>query len=112
MPSRIAAVRILGNGYSSLPAQRGHQARASSARCYLMFFVVSSRSRWASGPRSTWRSTPATRGSTRFINTNIRNLAGVPAIVYGILGLAVFVKLLKRASPARQVTARACWPAG
>ena len=30
----------------------------------------------------------------RFINTNIRNLAGVPAIVYGILGLAVFVKVL------------------
>ena len=30
---------------------------------------------------------------TRFINTNIRNLAGVPAIVYGILGLAIFVKL-------------------
>lgn len=32
---------------------------------------------------------------TRFINTNVRNLAGVPAIVYGILGLAIFVKLLK-----------------
>ena len=32
---------------------------------------------------------------TRFINTNIRNLAGVPAIVYGILGLAIFVELLK-----------------
>lgn len=30
----------------------------------------------------------------RFINVNIRNLAGVPAIVYGILGLAVFVELL------------------
>jgi len=27
----------------------------------------------------------------RFVNTNIRNLAGVPAIVYGLLGLAVFV---------------------
>ena len=27
---------------------------------------------------------------TRFIRTNIRNLAGVPAIVYGLLGLAVF----------------------
>lgn len=26
----------------------------------------------------------------RFIRTNIRNLAGVPAIVYGLLGLAVF----------------------
>jgi phosphate transport system permease protein len=32
---------------------------------------------------------------TRFINANIRNLAGVPAIVYGILGLAIFVELLK-----------------
>jgi phosphate transport system permease protein len=31
---------------------------------------------------------------TRFIRTNIRNLAGVPSIVYGLLGLAVFVSLL------------------
>jgi phosphate transport system permease protein len=31
---------------------------------------------------------------TRFINTNIRNLAGVPSIVYGILGFAIFVKLV------------------
>ena len=30
----------------------------------------------------------------RFISVNIRNLAGVPAIVYGILGLALFVNLL------------------
>jgi phosphate transport system permease protein len=29
---------------------------------------------------------------TRFIDVNIRNLAGVPSIVYGILGLAIFVK--------------------
>lgn len=36
--------------------------------------------------RDTWAS--------RFIRTNIRNLAGVPAIVYGLLGLAVFVTLL------------------
>lgn len=28
---------------------------------------------------------------TRFINLNIRNLAGVPSIVYGLLGLTVFV---------------------
>lgn len=28
---------------------------------------------------------------TRFINVNIRNLAGVPSIVYGLLGLALFV---------------------
>jgi len=30
----------------------------------------------------------------RTINAAIRNLAGVPSIVYGILGLAIFVKLL------------------
>ncbi len=31
---------------------------------------------------------------TRFIGTNIRNLAGVPSIVYGLLGLAIIVKLV------------------
>jgi phosphate transport system permease protein len=31
---------------------------------------------------------------TRFINANVRNLAGVPSIVYGLLGLAIFVKAL------------------
>ncbi|MGH8874146.1 MAG: phosphate ABC transporter permease PstA [Acidimicrobiia bacterium] len=31
---------------------------------------------------------------TRLINANIRNLAGVPSIVYGLLGLSVFVNLL------------------
>ena len=30
----------------------------------------------------------------RFIDLNIRNLAGVPSVVYGLLGLAVFVELL------------------
>ncbi len=31
---------------------------------------------------------------TRFININIANLAGVPSIVYGILGLAMFVRFM------------------
>ena len=31
---------------------------------------------------------------TRFIDVNIRNLAGVPSVVYGLLGLALFVGLL------------------
>jgi phosphate transport system permease protein len=30
---------------------------------------------------------------TRFVTLNIRNLAGVPSVVYGLLGLAVFVQL-------------------
>jgi phosphate transport system permease protein len=31
---------------------------------------------------------------TRFMSTNIRNLAGVPSIVYGLLGLSIFVLVL------------------
>src|SRR5690606_2079912 len=38
----------------------------------------------------------ATHGRlSRFIHLNIRNLAGVPSIVYGIVGLTVFVKALQ-----------------
>jgi len=36
-------------------------------------------------PRSIW---------TRILQTNIANLAGVPSVVYGLLGLAVFVELI------------------
>jgi phosphate transport system permease protein len=32
---------------------------------------------------------------TRFITLNVRNLAGVPSVVYGLLGLAVFVQSLR-----------------
>jgi phosphate transport system permease protein len=32
---------------------------------------------------------------TRLISVNIRNLAGVPSVVYGLLGLAVFVALFR-----------------
>jgi len=36
---------------------------------------------------------------TRFISINISNLAGVPSIVYGILGLTAFVRLFGMANP-------------
>jgi phosphate transport system permease protein len=32
---------------------------------------------------------------TRFINANIRNLAGVPSVVYGILGFVIFAQVLR-----------------
>lgn len=35
------------------------------------------------------------RWYNRVIQTNINNLAGVPSIIYGILGLAVFVRMLE-----------------
>jgi phosphate transport system permease protein len=37
---------------------------------------------------------------TRFIDINIRNLAGVPSVVYGLLGLAVFVALMSNVGKA------------
>ena len=40
---------------------------------------------------------------TRFIQLNIRNLAGVPSVVYGILGLIVFVKGLDSITGGRSV---------
>jgi phosphate transport system permease protein len=41
---------------------------------------------------------------TRFINANIRNLAGVPSIVYGLLGLAIFVDALRKLLTGMQST--------
>lgn len=41
----------------------------------------------------------------RLININIRNLAGVPSIVYGLLGLAIFVKTLDGFTGGRSVIA-------
>jgi phosphate transport system permease protein len=40
---------------------------------------------------------------TDFIQTNINNLAGVPSIVYGMLGLAVFVRLFEPITQGRTV---------
>ena len=37
---------------------------------------------------------------SRFIDVNIRNLAGVPSVVYGLLGLAVFVALMSNTGKA------------
>ena len=42
---------------------------------------------------------------TRFIATNIRNLAGVPAIVYGLLGLTIFVVWLEPITGGRSIVA-------
>jgi phosphate transport system permease protein len=42
---------------------------------------------------------------TRFINVNIRNLAGVPSVVYGLLGLSIFVLALGPVTGGRSMIA-------
>jgi phosphate transport system permease protein len=49
---------------------------------------------------------------TSFIEVNVRNLAGVPSIVYGILGLAIFVEALNGLSGNEGVSRRTLVAAG
>ena len=44
-------------------------------------------------------------GFHRFVTANIRNLAGVPSIVYGLLGLAIFVQALGELTGGRSLLA-------
>ena len=43
----------------------------------------------------------------RFIEINIRNLAGVPSIIYGMLGLAIFVRALSGVTGGRTILSAA-----
>jgi phosphate transport system permease protein len=85
---------VFENGYSSLPANAGiRQGLIGSV--YLMAFVIIVAFPLGIGAAIYMEEYAHDTRLTRFINTNIRNLAGVPAIVYGILGLALFVELMK-----------------
>jgi phosphate transport system permease protein len=84
--------QIFGSGYSSLPANAGIKTGVIGS-LYLMVFVVIVALPLGIGAAIYMEEYARDTALSRFINTNIRNLAGVPAIVYGILGLAVFVEL-------------------
>ena len=84
---------IFESGYSSLPANAGIRTGIIGS-LYLMAFVVVIALPLGVGAAIYMEEYAKDTRLTRFINTNIRNLAGVPAIVYGILGLAIFVELL------------------
>lgn len=84
-------VDFLSVGYSTIPSRAGvGQALLGSAFLMGTVFVVAFPIGIAAAiyleeyASDTWL--------TRTLNANIRNLAGVPSIVYGLLGLALFVK--------------------
>ena len=84
---------IFGNGYSALPQNAGIK-QALIGSIYLMVFVIVLAVPLGIGAAIYMEEYARDTALTRFINTNIRNLAGVPAIVYGILGFAIFSQLL------------------
>jgi phosphate transport system permease protein len=85
---------VFTSGYSSLPANAGIKY-ALIGSLYLGIFVLVIALPLGVCAAIYMEEYARDTKVTRFINTNIRNLAGVPAIVYGILGLAIFVELLK-----------------
>jgi phosphate transport system permease protein len=85
---------IFASGYSSLPERAGI-AHGLTGSVYLMGFVVVLAFPLGIGAAIYMEEYARDSRLTRFVNANIRNLAGVPAIVYGIFGLAIFVELMK-----------------
>lgn len=85
--------RVIGNDYSSLPQNAGIRSGLIGS-IYLMIFVILLAVPLGIGAAIYMEEYARDTRLARFINTNIRNLAGVPAIVYGILGFAVFAQLL------------------
>ncbi|MGH2641563.1 MAG: phosphate ABC transporter permease PstA [Actinomycetota bacterium] len=84
---------VFTSGYSSLPANAGMR-HGLIGTVYLGVFVIAIALPLGVGAAIYMEEYARDTRLTRIINTNIRNLAGVPAIVYGIMGLAIFVKLL------------------
>ena len=84
---------VFTSGYSSLPANAGIKYGLIGSLYIGLFVLVLALPLGVCAAIYMEEYAKDTR-LTRFINTNIRNLAGVPAIVYGILGLAIFVEFL------------------
>jgi phosphate transport system permease protein len=85
--------QIISSPYSSLAEGAGVRYGIIGS-LYLMVFVVVIAFPLGIGAAVYMEEYARDSRLTRIINANIRNLAGVPAIVYGILGLAIFVELL------------------
>jgi phosphate transport system permease protein len=84
---------FLESNLSSLPSRAG-VAQGISGSLALMGFVVLLSIPLGVGAAVYLEEYAKESRWTRFITANIRNLAGVPSVVYGLLGLAVFVQLL------------------
>lgn len=85
------AVDFLTSGVSSLPERAGVR-QGIIGSLYIVAFVVLIAIPLGVGGAIYMEEYARDTRLTRVINANIRNLAGVPAIVYGLLGIALFVQ--------------------
>jgi len=78
---------------SSIPAQAGIRT-ALLGSIYMMIIVVLVSLPIGVGAAVYLEEYAADNLLNRIIETNVRNLAGVPSIIYGMLGLTIFVRVL------------------
>lgn len=103
--------QILSASYSSVPERAGVRYGIIGS-LYLMVFVVVIAFPLGIGAAVYMEEYARDTRLNRIINANIRNLAGVPAIVYGILGLAIFVELLGNATSSEGVEGKSLLSGG
>ncbi|MDQ3954306.1 MAG: phosphate ABC transporter permease PstA [Actinomycetota bacterium] len=99
---RERAGDFLGSGLSSLPERAGVSQGIIGSFLMMAFVVLIAFPLGIGAAIYLEEYGPNTR-VTRFITVNIRNLAGVPSVVYGLLGLAIFVELLAGFSGGRSI---------
>jgi phosphate transport system permease protein len=90
------------SGLSSL-AERAGVAQGIMGSLLMMFFVVVVAFPLGIGAAVYLEEYAPDTKFTRFINVNIRNLAGVPSVVYGLLGLFLFVEILRSTTGGRSI---------
>ena len=92
---RARGADFLTAGPSSMPAQAG--IGAAIVGSFVMVAIVALVAFPIGVGAAVWLEEYAHDSRrTRIIAANVRNLAGVPSIVYGILGLVIFVDVLNR----------------
>ena len=93
---------FIRNGISSLPERAGVWQGVVGSLLMMLFVIVVAFPLGIGAAVYLEEYAPNTR-FTRFISVNIRNLAGVPSVVYGLLGLSIFVQLLARNTGGRSI---------
>ncbi len=93
---------FIGSGLASTPADAGIRP-ALLGTIYVLFITIIVAFPLGVGAAIYLEEYARDTMLNRVIEINIRNLAGVPSIIYGLLGLAIFVRLLEGVTQGRTI---------